>query len=145
MIVYFNTSTIDQIVTHLKKCDNLFVPNLSSYIDIDRYAEKLFEKAQRIECFENKELLALLAFYKNLENSFCFITNLSVDEKIKGKRIGQNLLNKLNTYCVDNNILKIQLVVYKENNKAINFYIKNNFALLKENLDNFELEKIIIQ
>ena len=144
MIFHFNSSTIFQLATHLKKCDYLFVPNLSSYIDIESYAEKLFYKAHRVEYFENQELLAVLAFYKNIEASLCFITNISVDEKMKGKQMGQNLLNKLITYCLENNINQIQLEVRKENNKAFNFYIKNNFVLIKENIYNFELQKIIL-
>ncbi len=139
-----NTSTKDQIDAHLKACDTLFVPNLSSYVDIECYAEKLFEKAVKIEYFEENELLALLAFYVNLENNLCFITNVSVDESLKGKKIGDSLLLQLNKFCVENNITKIQLEVRKENNKAIYFYKKHSFALLKENRDNFELQKIIV-
>lgn len=139
-----NISTKDQIFTHLKACDTLFVPNLSSYVDIESYSEKLFEKAVRIEYFKGNELLALLAFYVNFNNNFCFITNVSVDDKLKGKKIGNALLLHLDQYCIENNIKKIQLEVRKENNKAINFYKKHSFALLKENIDNFELQKIIV-
>lgn len=128
----------------MKKCDGLFVPNLSSYVDVEIYAEKLFDKAQRIECFETNELLALLAFYVNLENSFCFITNISVDEKLKGKKVGDALILKLVEFCLKNNINQIQLEVRKENSKAISFYKKHNFTLLKENIDNFEFQKIIV-
>lgn len=128
---------------HLKACDSLFVPKLSSYVTIESYAEKLFDKAERIECFEGNELLALLAFYVNLDKNFCFITNVSVDEKWSGKKIGDSLLFELDKYCLEHNIKQIQLEVRKENSKAITFYKKHNFALLKENIDNFELQKII--
>lgn len=144
MEFHLNTSNQAQILSHLKSCDALFVPNLSSYVDIESYSEKLFQKAKRIEFFEGDELLALLAFYVNVENSFCFITNVSVDNKLKGKKIGDALIVKLTEFCLKNNIDKIQLEVRKENNKAINFYKKHNFALLKENIDNFELQKIIV-
>jgi len=139
-----NTSTTAQIITNLKKCDTLFVPNLSSYVDIESYAGKLFNKAQRIEYFKENELLALLAFYVNLEHNFCFITNVSVDEKLKGEKIGDSILLKLVEFCMKKNISKILLEVRKENCKAINFYKKHNFTLLKENKDNFELQKIIV-
>lgn len=138
-----NTSSAEQIFIHLKACDSLFVPKLSSYVTIETYAEKLFDKAERIEFFEENELLALLAFYVNLNANSCFITNVSVDEKLKGKKIGDALLFQLDKYCLKNNIKQIQLEVRKENIKAINFYKKHNFALLKENIDNFELQKII--
>jgi ribosomal protein S18 acetylase RimI-like enzyme len=138
-----NTSSVKQIFTHLNACDTLFVPKLSSYVTIETYAEKLFDKAERIECFEENELLALLAFYVNLDTNFCFITNVSVDEKWKGKKIGDALLFQLDKYCQENNIKHIQLEVRKENSKAINFYKKHNFELLKENRDNFELQKTI--
>lgn len=139
-----NTSTTEQIVTHLKRCDDLFVPNLSSYVDMESYAGKLFNKAQRIEYFEENELLALLAFYVNLEHNFCFITNVSVDEKLKGKKIGDSIVLKLVEFCMKKNINKILLEVRKENSKAINFYNKHNFILLNENKDNLELQKIIV-
>ncbi len=139
-----NTSTTKQIVTHLKRCDDLFVPNLSSYVDMESYAGKLFNKAQRIEYFKENELLALLAFYVNFENNFCFITNVSVDRKLKGKKIGDTLLTRLVEFCLENGINKIQLEVRKENCKAINFYKKHNFTLLKENKKKIELQKIIV-
>lgn len=144
MNFYLNTSSSKQISTHLKACDYLFVPNLSSYVDIESYAEKLFSKAQRIEYFEDNELLALLAFYVNFEDSYCFITNISVDEKIKEKKVGDAIILKLVDFSLKNNINQIQLEVRKENSKAINFYKKHNFTLLKENIDNFELQKIIV-
>jgi ribosomal protein S18 acetylase RimI-like enzyme len=140
---HLNTSSIEQISTHLKACDALFVPKLSSYVTIESYAEKLFDKAERIECFEGNELLALLAFYVNLAANFCFITNVSVVEKWRGKKIGDYLLFELDKYCLENNIRQIQLEVRKENSKAISFYKKHNFAFLKENVDNFELQKTI--
>lgn len=144
MEFHLNTSTSKQILAHLKACDILFVPNLSSYVELESYAEKLFNKAERIEYFQKNELLALLAFYVNSENSFCFITNVSVDESLKGKKIGDALILQLVEFCSRNKIKNIQLEVRKENNKAINFYKKHNFALLKENIDNFELQKIIL-
>lgn len=143
MKFHLNTSNQIQILSHIKVCDTLFVPNLSSYVELESYAEKIFYKAQRIECFEEKDLLALLAFYVNVENSFCFITNISVDDKLKGKKIGDALILQLTEFCLKNNINKIQLEVRKENRKAINFYKKHNFELLKENNDNFELQKKI--
>ena len=143
MEFHLNTSSAEQISAHLKACDTLFVPNLSSYVTIETYAEKIFDKAVRIEYFEENELLGLLAFYVNLDANFCFITNVSVDKKLKGKKIGDLLLFQLDNYCLNNNINRIQLEVRKENIKAINFYKKHSFVLLKENIDNFKLQKII--
>lgn len=143
MEFHLNTSSAKQVLVHLKTCDSSFVPYLSSYVDIESYAEKLFEKAEKIEYFEENELLALLAFYVNFSTNFCFITNVSVDDKLKGKKIGDSLIFQLNKYCLENNIKQIQLEVRKENIKAINFYKKHNFTILKENIDNFELQKII--
>ena len=143
MDFHLNTSSAEQISAHLNACDTLFVPKLSSYVTIETYSKKLFDKAVRIECFDRNELLGLLAFYVNLEASFCFITNVSVDKKLKGKKIGDLLLLRLVNYCLENNIKQIQLEVRKENIKAINFYKKHSFVLLKENIDNFKLQKII--
>lgn len=143
MEFYFNFSSIEQIFAHLKACDTFFVPKLSSYVSIEAYSEKLFDKAVRIECFEENELLGLLAFYVNLDSNSCFITNVSVDKKLKGKKIGDSLIFELDNYCLENNINHIQLEVRKENVKAIYFYKKHNFVLLKESIDNFELQKKI--
>ena len=76
-----NKASLSTILRHLVKVDDLFVPTLSSYVNIDLYSKKIFEKADRIEIWKNQELVGLLAFYTNLTS--IFVTNVSLDKIYK--------------------------------------------------------------
>lgn len=56
------------------------------------------------------------------------ITNLAVDERYKGKSIGNYLLVGLIKQCVNNNIYRMTLEVRKSNDVAINLYKKHGFT-----------------
>lgn len=55
------------------------------------------------------------------------ITNIAVDERYKGRSIGNYLLVALMKHCVKNNIFKMTLEVRRTNFVAINLYKKHGF------------------
>ena len=144
MVIKVNTSTIADIFCHLCSVSSQFVPELSSYVDIDKYSVKLYEKAQRIEIWNNGQLEGLLAYYLNTESRFAFITNVSISPRIKGKGAASYLLNRLiedNTGIVD--IIRLEVNVYNE--RARHFYEKNDFICHSAgNSDSIIMERCII-
>lgn len=79
-----NRSTEKDIREHLYRTDNDYVPPLHTYLDIDAYAKKLFEKSHRLEYFNGDDLVALVALYINLEGRFIHITNFSIEREHRG-------------------------------------------------------------
>lgn len=129
-----NISAVTDIETHLMVVSDSFVPSLSSYVDIKQYAVKLFEKAQRIEAWENNRLVGLLAYYQNFNNMSAFITNVSIEKGFMGGGLATEMINKM-IDAIRGTVGVIRLEVKKDNKRALCFYMKNGFveSEIKEN------------
>lgn len=132
MKIFNNKSSYSDILDHLTKCSNEFVPPLHEYVDLQTYAKKISEKAERFEFYSGESLEGLLAVYSG-ETSF--ITNVSVDQKLKGMQVAQSLLKECVHKLTSLGCKLINLEVFVDNKRAINFYLKNNFRI-KSTLNN---------
>ena len=64
-----NTSTVDEIVEHLKAVGPHFIPPLNTYVeDIDAYAEKLHKNSFIAEAWVGTVLVGISATYINDPN-----------------------------------------------------------------------------
>lgn len=137
-----NESSIDMICQHLNECSESFIPALTTYIDIDEYSKKLFEKSLRFEAYIDKKLVGLIAAYINDEKKTSFITNVSVDSRYQNLYISKTLM----VLCLK--VLKlmgcesVELEVFNDNSRAINFYKKNNFIVQGETTKKTYLMKL---
>lgn len=137
-----NESSIDMIRQHLNECSESFIPALTTYIDIDEYGKKLFEKSLRFEAYIDKKLVGLIAAYINDEKKTSFITNVSVDSRYQNLYISKTLM----VLCLK--VLKlmgcesVELEVFNDNSRAINFYKKNNFIVQGETTKKTYLMKL---
>ena len=125
-----NKASLRSISKHLNKVDDLFVPVLSSYVNIDEYSKKIFEKADKIELWQGEELIGLLAFYINPIS--VFITNLSLDSTLHGLGYGVKMLDRLFEITKEKKIKEISLEVNSMNHKAVNFYKSIGFEELEK-------------
>jgi len=128
-----NKSTLAHIRNHLEKCKNNFTPKLQSYVNLTEYSQKIFLVATRFERFEDNELVGLIAAYDNNLDKVGFITNVSVEEEYYGKGMSQSLLNECIKYYTDKKFDSINLEVFRQNEKAISFYLKHNFEIINNN------------
>ncbi len=135
----YNSATFNDILQHLKSCNNQFVPPLNTRISLEEYSLKIFEKAIKFEIWNNTKLIGLLAAYKNDESKTLFITNVSVEENYTGKGFSNNLLEKAIAYCENFELKNIKLEVNKNNTKAISLYNKFNFIKENESVDSIFL------
>lgn len=132
-----NQSAILDIYNHLKRCDQDFVPQLSSYVDIKSYSEKLYNNALRYEYWSKDNLVGLLAVYLNESHSTAFITNLSIEQAFMGSLKAKSLLD----FCISElkqktKIKELVLEVYIINTRAIKFYNKRGFVKFKDLSEN---------
>ena len=125
-----NSSDNLSVSKHLKRCDELFLPKLSTTVSIDSYANKLSTKAERFEIWETKNLIALLAYYTDIDT--IFISNISVERKYQGNQLGFELLDYLIKKYKSSIYKCITLEVFKENKKAFKFYSSNGFVFFNE-------------
>ena len=63
-----NSATAREIAGHLGRCDDLFIPPLSSHTEIDGYAQKIRRHAVRFEAWAEGNLVGLVAAYLNDED-----------------------------------------------------------------------------
>lgn len=141
IILKTNESDIGDIVRHLNECDSAFKPNLSSYVAISDYAEKLLDKAFRIELWDDSILVGLCAVYFNIE--YAYITNFSILPNYQGNGFGRILIEKVECCSKERKIHIIKLEVYKHNTKAFDFYKRNGFVITVERALKIEMDLLL--
>lgn len=120
---------VTQIVAHLRACDSLFVPSLSSRVDIVAYAGKIMTGAQRFEAWAGCDLAGLVAVYCNAaDKAFAFITSVSVLHEWHGHGIASRLLERCTSYVRELGFACLELDVANENAAAIALYQKHGFG-----------------
>jgi len=143
MVVQQNTQSAQQIKKHLIKVNERFFPPLNTYINLEEYAQKLFDKAINFEALDGSVLIGLVAGYHNIEENLFFISNVSVDPDFQGKGIARNLFGSLYAYCYKNNIYQLKLEVFKQNKPAINLYQNLGFELSTDEDERLTLIKFL--
>lgn len=126
-----NNSSADEVLHHLQKCDDVFVPVLSSRVVLQEYAKKIYDHAIRFEAWNDTELVGLIATYFNNETASGFITNVSVFREMSGQGIASSLMRKCLSYAYDEGYSSIELEVMRNNNAAIALYQKFFFKELR--------------
>lgn len=118
-----------EIAAHLCACDNAFFPPLSSRLDLDDYAQKIFDKARCFEAWEGNVLVGLIAVYCNAPDRLVsFISHVSVLPNSHGKGIASRLMADCIAHVRDLNFACIELEVDGKNDVAIALYKKHAFA-----------------
>jgi ribosomal protein S18 acetylase RimI-like enzyme len=124
-----NRSATAQIVAHLEDCDDAFAPPLTERVNIDHYAKKLADRAQRFEAWGCNALIGLVAVYCNDSERCAFISNVSVLPEWQGQGIASKLVDRCIDYMRERNILRVDLEVDERNSAAISLYRKHGFVV----------------
>lgn len=134
-IVYKTKAASTQaIVEHLHACADCFSPPLSTYVDIDTYGKKIYEKAITFEAWNGKELIGLLAAYYNDKNTkHGFITNVSVLKENQHIGIASSLLENAINFGRKEFFTKLLLEIHRNNTNAIHLYRKYGFKEIEQN------------
>jgi len=125
-----NAATEDEILLHLKECDDNFIPTLSKRLNILEYSKKISKFSVKFESWCDEVLIGLISVYfTDINNKSGFITNVSVLKEYMGRGIASTLLNMCIEYATKNGIREISLEVNKYNNSAIHLYKKFDFTI----------------
>lgn len=139
-----NTASQNDILEHLRNCDHLFSPPLSERIILKDYSEKLFDKSEKFEAWENGHMVGLVAaYFNNKETKNAFITSVSVLESYSKQGIASKLIEMLLSYAKQKSFISISLEVYYGNNKAILLYTKKEFQVIDKKNNNLHMKYII--
>lgn len=127
-------ATAGEIRDHLLRCNNSFVPPLTSRVEVADYSLKLAKKAVTFEAFAGAELVGLVAAYFTKENhNEAFITNVSVIGSYEGTGLATKLMDLCMEYAKVQKFNSIVLEVSVLNKRAIRFYNKLGFKAGQEN------------
>lgn len=134
-------ATAEQILLHLKECNENFVPFLDTRVNLEEYSKKIFDKAVTFEAWLDGAVVGLVAAYFNdFESLVGYITSVSINKDYFGKGVASRLIRDCITYANDNNFKEINLEVYKNNDQAISLYkrfgfvgcgVKNDLIMMK--------------
>lgn len=132
------TATENQILAHLKECNESFLPPLAERVDIAGYSRKIFEKSITFEAWKEGALVGLLAVYLNKgAESSAYITNVSVSKFCMGAGIASVLLQNCVEYAIEQGCGGISLEVHKANRQALGLYQKFDFIITDESKKEF--------
>lgn len=127
-----NLCAVEDIRTHLSRCDHQFSPRLSERVDICAYAEKIRDKAFTFEAWERENLVGLVAAYMNRAEGSCYITSVSVQAEFSGRGIAAKLIDACLEQADSASIATISLEVSEENRPAISLYEKFGFQITEK-------------
>jgi len=123
-----NLSSASEIVAHLQRCDDDFVPPLSTTVGIDAYAHKLAANAERFEAWVDDTLVGLVATYCNdHDRNSAFITNVSVLPQAQGRGVAVKLMQACIGHVREIGFNQLSLEVNDANEAAAALYRKLGF------------------
>lgn len=124
-----NRSSQEQILGHLVRCDQQFIPPLSTRTDIGVYAAKIRGHAHTFEAWERGCLVGLVAAYFNGRENSCFITSVSVLPEQTGKGVAGKLVAACLEKARGEGLATFFLEVSEDNLAAIHLYDKFGFRV----------------
>ncbi len=119
--------------THLVNCNPLFVPQLTTRVDLNRYSDKIIQAADRFECWFNDKLVGLVAIYLNdSARKIAYITNVSVEREHMGKGLAKQLVLQSIERAVKLSFEHVHLEVSGTNHAALGLYKSLGFKIMEE-------------
>ena len=136
-----NTANEKQINLHLEKCKEFFVPPLDQTVAIDEYANRIFKNSITFEAWVDQALVGLIAaYYNDFDKYVGYITNVSVDQSMKGQRVATVMMEHCIQYAKENYFKAIRLEVNQHNEAALQLYKKFNFIETDSKKDSILME-----
>ncbi len=125
--------TLDELISIHIKCDDDFIPKLSSRVNIVEYCNKLFKKSKIISLHKGEMVVGILAIYCN--DTFAkeaYISSICLLKDFRGLGYSSILMEKAIKIAKEKNFKFIKLEVGKNNEPAINLYKKFGYKKTDE-------------
>ena len=129
-----------EVKTLLEIADTEFWRPISTSLDIDKYSHKLSLLADFIVAKESGKNVGFIAYYRNIENSFLYVSFIWRSRLYTKKDIGKKMLDYMISQENGKLFKKVLLEVNKQN-PALYFYSKNGFVI-EEDRNNKYLMKL---
>lgn len=125
---------------------DMYNQSLNDTYIIKNLSKKYSQYSNFYICKEKEEIVGYCAFYTNkIHNDACFLSMLVVKNEYRNKGIGTLFINKIEEICKIKNIDTIELSVNKNNEKAIGFYTKEGFEIIKSDEIQYTMKKSVLK
>ena len=114
--VHFEVN-LEELIEYFQSLDQEYLTQLLKEVNLNEYAEKLVERANKIILRDGSKIVASLFYYENQER--IFISHLSVCKSAERQGLGKKVLELLRSNVTDR---AITLEVDTNNSKAQKFY-----------------------
>jgi ribosomal protein S18 acetylase RimI-like enzyme len=136
LIYRVKTASQEEIYAHLAACDMNLAPPMSSRVNLQVYARKIFEKAVSFEVWDGNVLVGMLNAYLNDTTLWTgYITNVSILKEYMRQGIASTLLQLCLEHAQKDGFSKIKLEVSPANDPAIKLYARAGFKAIQESGD----------
>ena len=119
-----------QISIQKKKFTKPFIHRLEDCEYQDKLYEDWWEDAEAFGIIEDNKLLAAIEICPESWTNRLIITELFVDEKLRGQGYGKKLLNIAKKITVEKNYRTLILETQSSNINAVDFYLHAGFTLI---------------
>ena len=119
-----------QISIQKKKFAKPFIHSLEDYEYKDKLYEDWWEGAEAFGITEDNKLLAAIEICPESWTNRLIITELFVDEKLRGQGYGKKLLDIAKKITVEKNYRTLILETQSSNINAVDFYLHEGFTLI---------------
>lgn len=124
-----DTASAQQVAAHFTRCDAAFLTLLRQRVEIGDYANKIVNKARRLEAWSDSGMIGLVAVYCNdHENHVAHITSVTVEYEWTRKGIASNLIRRCVALANSCGMRKLSIEVADSNTAAISLYGKFGFV-----------------
>lgn len=144
-IEHINNNRFERIYNVLLKIGDYYNPVLSKQINsIEEYSKKLAINAQTFMILIDEYDIGILSMYCNdYKNKIAYISTFGIDETYNGKGFSKKLLDYGLNYVERIGFSIVRLEVNKRNERAISFYKKNLFCIIKNREDSYIMELLL--
>jgi ribosomal protein S18 acetylase RimI-like enzyme len=136
-----NTSKPQEVRILFEESGSSFIEGIEIQQNVEDYIDKICLRATRFELWNSKDLVGLLAFYRNDSAKEIFITSISISLRFQGLGHGKYLIEKIIAHAYQDQIESIRLEVRDDNKRALEFYRSLNFVTKATQNQTHELEK----
>lgn len=135
-------SNSEDMKNFLLRIDNVLTPRLSLRVDICEYSKKLARLADVFNAYVEGKFAGSVVIYMNSGHEG-FVSSFTVFPEYQRQGVGTKLWSEVVKDANRRGINRISLDVYKENHKAIKFYVALGFEL-EEEINDWRRMKIIL-
>lgn len=125
-------ATADDIEAHLRTCSGDFLPPLDTRVDIRAYAIKLHSAAATYEAWHERDLVGLIAIYRNDASRVAFISSVSTTAPFRRSGLARELLTQALMHLDRDGYGPVELEVDSRSDAACNLYRSLDFVKAEE-------------